>query len=79
MKLLSHLRAILATRKARMIRRNAIRDYRQAMRLAINLERTALRFKRLSGPPLLSGKRTERLQWIPLERQHFTTHQLVQQ
>jgi hypothetical protein len=86
MKFLYRLRAYLASRQARRIRRDALHDYRLAMRRAEKLERQSLRFTRLCGPVLLSGKpeipqakpEPDRLPRLPESRQHFTNHQLVE-
>jgi hypothetical protein len=86
MNLLRRIRIYLLSRKARQIRKDALHDYRLAMRRADHLERQVLRLKRLSTGLKFasSGKTAEKPAkplWLPLERKHFTeiNHQLVEQ
>lgn len=83
MKLLYRIRIYLASRKARQIRKDALHDYRLAMRRADKLERACVRLSRLCRGRLLAGKGNVapvKPLWLPMERKHFTeiNHQLVQ-
>jgi hypothetical protein len=71
MKPLLRLHAYLIERRARRIRRDAIRDYQLAMLQAERLERASNRLRRrcrgsfLSGKGMIAEDRPERVPWVP--------------
>jgi hypothetical protein len=86
MNLFHRLRIYFLSRKARQIRKDALHDYRLAMRRADKLERACVRLRRLSaGLKFASnGKTAEKPVkplWLPLERRPYTeiNPQLVEQ